>query len=119
MSCPIYPEIWTAHIGAEGPLTLALEISGELIDVSELTTSTLNFRLRTDPAGTVHTATVTAFVDPNGVYNAQVTFTDYTGITPGVYLANVVASLAGAPFYFPSDGYFLLRFLAPVEPVVP
>ncbi len=111
--------MWTSKFGSDGAhLRLGLSDRDGLVTFGDLTTPTLVMRQRNATNSDAITRTVVAYADAENepdLYNAEVVFSDFTGITPGVYVCEVNATQNGESVSFPQAGYFLIRFRAGVD----
>lgn len=116
--------MWTSKIGNTAkPLVLSLTNDGTPVSFAALTgpggsgAPQLRMRQRTEPPSAAVSFDLTAYVDPDGVYNSQKVFSaaDFAQLSPGTYIAEVDAYLGGQNVTFPDGGYILLRFLRGVE----
>jgi hypothetical protein len=109
--------MWTSKLGASGKtLLLGLTNEGELMDFGDVTTPVFRMRPRVQESGWVE-FDVTEYTDDVNdppLYNAQVEFDDWSGITEGVWVGEVIASVNGQVTAFPDDGYINLKFLSGV-----
>lgn len=115
---------WTSKIGNEAkPFRVSLTTDGTPVAFASLTgpggsgVPQLRLRLRENAAAAVLSFDLSAYADPDGVYNAQRFFTDadFAAITPGIYVAEIDAELSGRDVTFPDDRHALIRFLPSVN----
>jgi hypothetical protein len=118
-------EIWTSKIGVVGKhLRLGLRDASGLVDFAGLSgpggsgAPQLRMRLRGADTDTAISRDVIAYTDSENdpdLYNAEVVFSDFTGIVAGVYLCEVDAHQGGEDVTFPAGSYFLIRFRSGVD----
>lgn len=103
--------MWTSKIGVEGKkLRMGLKDNETLVAFADMTDPMLVMRKRDDPDGTAISQTVTEYTDEPTLYNCEVEF-DFADMTPGVYVCEVQTVMDSEDVTFPSNKYFLLRFL--------
>lgn len=114
--------MWTSKIGNVGkPLLLGLTHEGDLVDFEELSgpggtgAPQLRLRPRTFATDTTLSFDVEAYDGDLEGYNAQVTFTDFTGIEARAYLVEVDASFGGQDITFPEDGHIEIGFVESLD----
>ena len=113
--------LWITKQGATGrPLLLGLMVADALIDFADLTTPVLRIRRKTSALAAALEFVVTSYTDTfntPALYNAQVVFTDWSDLTQGEYIADVVADYEGELTMWPDDSYIGIRILQGVAEV--
>lgn len=108
-------EKWITKHGSDGrPLVLGLNINDALVDFSALTDPVL--RVRRNFSNVVLEFPVVSYTDSANtpaLYNAAVFFSgdDWDDLTPGDYIAEVVADYASLSTVWPGDEYIKIKVL--------
>lgn len=106
---------WVTKLNAEGrPLLLGIAVNGELVDFGDLDTPLLRMRRATAVETTALSFEVVDYndtVNSPALYNAQVVFSDWTELSAGLWIADVVATYADRLTVWPDDSYIKIRIL--------